>query len=484
MRIVYIDVDSLRPDHMGCYGYERNTTPNIDRIAQQGARFNHAYCAASPCVPSRANFTSARYAANNGALTHWGAGCDFEGSEHSPRYPLVPRYLRKAGYKTVTFSSFGDRHEARWYLAGWNEVHTHTLKGGAEDAHEVNPHVIHWLKQHGKEDNYFLHIQYWDPHTHYTAPREYIDQFKNQPVKAFPDELTISEHRNMSHPKSASFLHWRNSNPSPETMPDEVKDRSDVEMMINGFDGGISYMDKHVGELLDTFKELGIEDEVCYILSADHGESFGEQGIYLEHGMATESVHHIPLIMKMPGITKPGTVVDDMVYNVDVMSTVADVLGLEIPKGWDGVPFTNLLKGEAWQGHDYIVLEHGLYCCQRAVFDGRWWFIRTYHEGFYEFPRVVLYDMHDDPFQEHNVAGQHPEIVHLMDHRINEWMQSNIDKHDYMIDPMTDVLKSGGPFRYIKLDRWLNRLREEGWDKRADELEAKLKVQLYNYDQR
>jgi choline-sulfatase len=105
---------------------------------------------------------------------------------------------------------------------------------------------------------------------------------------------------------------------------------------------------------------------------------------------------------------------------------------------------------------------NGLYACQRAVRDDRWYFIRTYHEGFYEFPKVVLYDMHNDPFQEKNVADKYPGIVHLMDHRLNEWIQDNIDRHDYMIDPMSEVLKSGGPFRYIKLDRWVNRLREEG----------------------
>ncbi|WP_330999637.1 sulfatase-like hydrolase/transferase [Cohnella fermenti] len=125
MRIIYLDIDSLRPDHMGSYGYPRNTTPNLDIIADQGARFNHCYCASSPCVPSRASFMSGRFAQNHGALTHWGPGYDFyypEGDGHSLKYPFFTRHLREAGYKAVTFSSFGDRHHAWWYFAGWNET--------------------------------------------------------------------------------------------------------------------------------------------------------------------------------------------------------------------------------------------------------------------------------------------------------------------------------------------------------------------------
>ncbi len=115
MRIIYLDIDSLRPDHMSCYGYERQTTPSIDQIATRGVRFQHVYCASSPCVPSRASFIAGRFAINHGALSHWGPGCHFEypeGPRHSQIYPLFTRYLRKAGYKTVTFSSFGDRHHA------------------------------------------------------------------------------------------------------------------------------------------------------------------------------------------------------------------------------------------------------------------------------------------------------------------------------------------------------------------------------------
>ncbi|ULL15274.1 arylsulfatase [Paenibacillus sp. H1-7] len=473
MRIIYLDIDSLRPDHMGCYGYERNTTPNIDAIAAEGAIFTRCYCASSPCVPSRASFMSGRFAIHHGALTHWGPGYDFyypEGDGHSEHYAFFTRHLRQAGLKTVTFSSFGDRHHAWWYFAGWDEVHTHTLKEGNENADEVNAAVIPWLQRHGKEEDYFLHIQYWDPHTMYTYPPEYAEQWNGEPAKAFPDEETIRKHREDVFPRSASFLHTAEH--IPETMPGQIRDRRDFERLLNGYDGGISYMDKHVGELLQTLRGLGIEDEVTFIISADHGESMGEQGIYMEHASATEPVHHIPLIIKAPGITQPGTVCDEFVYNVDVIATITEMTGLTVPGGWDGRSFMPALRGEHWAGRDYLVMDHGLYTCQRAVRDRKWHYIRTYHPGLYRFDPVTLYDMENDPFQLDNAAERYPDIVKEMDHRIALWTQEQLGQPGSRMDPLHQVIETG-PWKYVKLEDWVERLRREGYHEAAEALMTK-----------
>lgn len=476
MRIIYLDIDSLRPDHMGCYGYNRPTTPNIDKIAAEGMIFNSCYTASSPCVPSRASFMSGRFGIHHGALTHWGPGGEFyypEGDGHSEEIPFFTRHIRKAGYKTVTFSSFGDRHHAWWYFAGWNEVHTHSLKEGNENADEVNKAVIPWLKQHGTEEDYFLHIQYWDPHSFYTYPVEYMEQWKDSPVKAFPDEATIAAQQTDSFPRSAKFLHWGDKYPS--TMPGQIADRKDYKHVIDGYDGGVNYMDKYVGELLDTLRELGIEDEVCFIISADHAESMGEQGIYIEHASATEAVHHIPLIFKAPGVTQPGVKVDGFVYNVDVIATITDMLGLEVPSGWDGKSFLPALKGEHWQGRDYLVMDHALYVCQRAVRDEKWYFIRTYHQGLYlNFEPVTLYDMENDPNQLHNVASEYPEMVKEMDHRLSQWMHEQSSKPDYKVDPLQKVIETG-PWKYLSADDWIRKLERNGATEEAAVLRRKYK---------
>jgi choline-sulfatase len=476
MRLIYLDIDSLRPDHMSCYGYPRRTTPNIDRIAARGIRFNRAYCASSPCVPSRASFLSGRFAINHGALSHWGPGSHFnypEGHRHPETTPLFSRYLRKKGYKTVTFSSFGDRHHAWWFFAGWNEVHTFTLRGGAENADEVNAAAIPWLKAHGKEEDYFLHIQYWDPHTMYTCPQEAIDQFSDQPVGDFPDEETLLRHRTQFHPHAASFLHPHSDFIKvPETMPLSLQNRHDFKKLIDGYDGGISYMDTYVGQLLDVLGELHIEDEVGFIITADHGESMGEHGIYAEHASATEPVHHVPLLMSIPGVATPGTVNEQLVYNVDAIATITDLLGLPVPEGWDGMSFAPILRGETWEGHDYLVLDHGLYTCQRAVRDDHWHFIRTYHPGFYPFEPISLYDMDNDPHQVRNLAEQHPDIVQLMDHRLAAWTHEQMGRPGHIIDPLQECISSD-PWRYTTPQQWVQRLRSEGWNEQAELLARK-----------
>ncbi len=476
MRIIYLDIDSLRPDHMSCYGYERQTTPSIDTIAVHGVRFTRAYCASSPCVPSRASFISGRFAINHGALSHWGPGCHFvypDGPRHSQTYPLFTRYLRKVGYKTVTFSSFGDRHHAWWFFGGWEEVHTFTLKVGTEHADEVNAAVIPWLRAYGREENYFLHIQYWDPHTMYTYPPEYAQQFADQPAKRFPNEQTIQEHRRDCHPHSASFLYpHADKTRIPSTMPFAISNRTDFKKLIDGYDGGINYMDKHVGHLIEVLRELGIENEVGFIVSADHGESQGEHGIYAEHASATESVHHIPLIVSIPGVTEPGLVNDQLVYNVDAIATITDLLDLPVPDGWDGMSFLPVLRGAESKGRDYLIMDHGLYTCQRAVRDKRWYFIRTYHPGLYSFDPVILHDMDNDPYQQRNVAEYYPEIVQLMDSRLTTWTYENLGRPGHIVDPLQECVQSG-PWCYIKPDTWIQRLRSEGWDAQASMLVRK-----------
>ncbi|GHH97905.1 sulfatase family protein [Neobacillus kokaensis] len=477
MRIVYFDIDSLRPDHLGCYGYRRNTSPNIDKIASEGIRFSNMYCASSPCVPARASFISGRFGINHGALTHWGPGCNFyypEGDFHSKEMPFFTRYLREADHRTITFSSFGDRHHAWWFFAGWDEVHTHTLKGGNEDAHEVNKVVLPWIKEHGKDENYFLHIQYWDPHSAYTYPKEYAEQFSDDLIPEYPDEETIQKHRKDAHPRSAKFLHWtQDYNTLPQdTMPYEIENRKDFKKLIDGYDGGISYMDKHLGQIVDAYRELGIEDEICFIITADHAESFGEQGSYLEHGMATKAVHHIPLIVRAPGMAS-GKVNQHFIYNVDIMATVADMLELPVPTGWDGTSFLPVLKDEEVEGRDYLVLEHGLYACQRAVMDRKWYFLYTYHPGFYDIEQVILYDLENDPHQTINVAQEYPEVVEKMYFRLSKWVEGNISKNGVGKDPMREILASGGPFRYLEPQDWILRLENAGWHKEAEEYRRK-----------
>ncbi|MGC1482077.1 MAG: sulfatase, partial [Chthoniobacterales bacterium] len=172
MRILYLDIDSLRPDHLGCYGYHRNTSPHIDSIAKQGVRFNSVYCSDAPCLPSRTAMYTGRFGIHTGVVSHGGTAADprLDGASRGDRDLIereaLPRFLQLQGLHTAQISPFGQRHAARQLFAGFNEIHS-TGGGGMESAEVVTPIVEKWLKDNAAKDDWFLHVNYWDPHTPY-----------------------------------------------------------------------------------------------------------------------------------------------------------------------------------------------------------------------------------------------------------------------------------------------------------------------------
>jgi choline-sulfatase len=460
MKIIYIDIDSMRPKHFGTYGYHRNTTPNMDKIAEQGVRFNRAYCASSPCVPSRASFASGLFGIHSGVVTHWGAGCDFQGGNQFNR-PMFIRLLRSQGYKLATFSSFADRHDAFWFMAGWNEVHTHTMKKGNEDADEVMEAVLPWLEKNAMEDDYLLHLQLWDPHRNYTMPVKYQGMFKDTPPPVWPDEKAIEEHQNNYAPFSALnlFPHGENKSNSP-AIPDRIRNKADFKAFVDAYDGSIRFMDEQLGRLFQMLEDLGVMEDTAIIISGDHGEAMGEHGIYGDHVCADEAVHHIPMIVKWPGSKLKNIQREDLVYNVDLTATIVDLLGIQVPDGWDGESFANIIHGEPYKSREYLVWDHGLYSVSRSVRTDEWLMMKTYHPGVVPLEPIELYNMKEDPYMTNNVADQCSDIIKELDHLLQQWYEEQISPSEKP-DPLPLVVETG-PFKYVSKQMWKNHLQKIG----------------------
>ena len=183
MRILYIDVDSLRPDHLGCYGYHRNTSPNIDAIARQAVRFENCYTSDAPCLPSRTAMWSGRTGFHTGVVGHGGTQAQpySEGRDRSFRDQFAETSwmsaLASAGIRTVSVSSFAQRHAAWHWYAGYSEIYD-PGGNGEELAHEVAPVAIDWLHRNAATDNWFLHVNFWDAHTPYRTPDEVGDRIR------------------------------------------------------------------------------------------------------------------------------------------------------------------------------------------------------------------------------------------------------------------------------------------------------------------
>ncbi len=460
MRILYIDIDSCRPDHLGCYGYQRPTSPVIDAIARRGILFRDCHTSDAPCLPSRAALFSGRLGINNGVTCHDGPASQLRyagrGSTHDTSRRMWMRALQLAGWETVSFSSFGQRHLAWWFFAGFSQPFGNQLHGGSETASEVNDKVFDWLQRNGTQDNWFLHVNYWDVHHPYAAPEKYFDRVRSYPGPIYPDAETIARHaQDYYGPRTARDWWCESSWQNPQSirtrrMPQGNPDNYETYMgFIDGHDAGIAYVDEKIGDLLQMLERLGVRDETAIIISADHGESIGELGVYFEHGNACEGTTHVPLIVYWPSMTDrqsiSGTsrVVDGLLYQLDLAPTVLDLLGIEVPSRWDGVSFAKAVHGEAFTPRDYLVLGTGIYSFQRAVRTPHYRLIRTIHSGLYPYDPLYLFDMEIDPNQTQNIASSHSETVAELDHLLLEWLWSYTMGPDGIRDPFQEQLRAG-----------------------------------------
>ncbi len=446
MRIIYFDIDCLRPDHLGCYGYERPTSPAIDELAAQGVTFDHYYCPSAPCLPSRTALMCGRYGVRNGVISNVGAGARFRLRTTAYGGPaqdneMLMRQLRRAGLDTISISNFADRHSAYYFMCGWSEYHTPNLKAGRETADEVNEVALKWLRQNARRDDYFLHINYWDAHRCYKMDASWADRFRDFPVpQAWPDEATIQTHQKITGPFTATGQFRDGESPFP-LMPGSVASREDFEHMITGYDAAIAYVDAHVKEVLEELDRQGVLDDAVLVVSADHGDAFGEHGIYSDHDCSDECIHRIPLIVRWPGVTNAGGHVDELHYNLDFAPTLCGLLGASVPEDWDGISFRQALEGGTASGREYLVWDTGLYTVQRAVRTRTHLMIRTYDGFGYPFEPVELYDIGSDPYQTNNLEGSHPEIVATCSRYMEDWLQEQMLKPHWQGDPLSEILR-------------------------------------------
>ncbi|TVY05456.1 sulfatase family protein [Paenibacillus cremeus] len=487
MRILLLDLDSLSPDHLGCYGYHRNTSPNIDNIAGQGVRFENYYTSDAPCSPSRAALMSGRFGITNGIVGHGGTAGDMRhegitrGFQDKLAKESLPALLRSAGLNTVLFSPFGERHSQWTFYAGFSEIHN-TGNRGMESAEEVTPGVLRWMEQNAAEDNWFLYVNYWDPHTPYRAPADFGNPFAGDPLPEWITEEVLERHKQKVGPHSARDINMydNKTNPSYPRHPGEIMDMEGMRRMIDGYDCGIRYMDEHLGRLFGELERHGVLDDLVIIITADHGENMGQLGIYGEHGTADQGTCHIPMIVRWPGVTSPH-VDKGLHYHLDLAPTLAELLGQPAASGWDGQSYAPALTQGAECGREYLVVSQCAHVCQRSVRFDEWIYIRTYHDGYHLFPEEMLYNLRDDPFEQQDVAADHLRTRKDAVYYLNQWHDERMKKMPFATDPLWTVMKEGGPFHAKgHLEAYIERLRESERAHAVEELISRHPYEVKN----
>jgi choline-sulfatase len=500
LRILYIDIDSCRPDHLGCYGYHRNTSPNIDRVAAEGVRFTECYTPDAPCLPSRTAFYSGRFGIQTGVVGHGGTAAEpkREGKLRGFRDRFdetgLARQLQRLGFHTATISPFGQRHAAHWFYAGFNEIHNTGL-GGIESAEQVSPVVDRWMSANAARDNWYLHVNFWDPHTPYRVPAGYGEPFEDDPLpKWLDDDAVIGRHQKKVGPHSAQDIAMYDDaeNPRFPRQPGKVTDRASLRRHINGYDTGIRYVDDEVGKMVAHLKRAGVYDDTAIVISADHGENQGELGIYAEHATADAGTCRIPMIVKWPG-GKRGAIDDVLHYNIDFAPTLMDLLGGKKPDLWDGASYAKTITDGAALGREDLVVSQCCHVCQRSVrWDDdrgrRWLYVRTYHDGFHLFPQEMLYDLAADPHEQDDIAARHPDVCREGAWRLARWHDAQMQKmaitSSDSTDPLWTVIREGGPHHALHepgrspLPKYLERLEKTGRAEGAAALREKYAAYL------
>ena len=483
MRILFIDIDSLRPDHLSCYGYHRNTSPNIDSVAAEGVRLSRYYATDTPCLPSRTALFSGQFGARTGVVNHGGEYADpaNEGVSRGFRSEFAmnsfANALRSAGYHTASISPFPSRHTAYQIWYGFNEMHD-TGHYGVDNADQVYPYAKRWLDANGASDDWFLQVNFWDPHTPYDHPESFGDPFADEPIEDWVMQEIIDKQNASFGPHSAREVPG-DSDQLPEGWRmgvGRIQSVADAKAHLDGYDTGVAYADYYVGNILDDLKQLGVYDETAIIITSDHGENLGELNIWGDHQTADECTNRIPLIIKWPGITDThaGDELTGLHYHIDLPPTLAALTGGSAPSTWNGASFSDELRTGQDAGRDYLVLSQGSWSCQRSVRWDKWLLIRTYHTGLKEFPAYMLFDIEADPHETTNLAAARPDIVGIGLQKLDEWMGQQMG-HAQRGDPFWGVIAEGGPLHANENSagwaQYLQRLRDTGRAHHADKLE-------------
>lgn len=437
MNVLIIDIDSFRADHVGAFGYPGNTTPNIDRLVADGVGFTRSYVANSPCMPSRAALMSGRHGIATGVETHgplaqrmdrpenredW-AGSWTENEAEEPWWTL-PEVFFQHRVRTIGVSSF-PRHPAPWFYHVWHEYYQPQepdeamavswghVRFQTPRAAAVTDLAIDALSRRDDEP-FLLYAQYWDPHAPYNRSDEEIDRFRDVELPPYPTAEQIAEHRSWDTLRGAR--------------QEGIDDRTALNEMVSAYDAEIHYADRHVGRLLAFLRETDRYEETLILLVGDHGEEFGEHGLYREHWSTHDGTQRVPTVIKPPA-DRPAErgLRDQLVTNVDVATTIADYAGFEAPNKWQGRSLRPIVESSDATVRDALVVDHGLYTAQRAVRTDRWKLIRTYHPGMWAgvTPQWQLYDMEADPWEQEDVAAEHPDTVARLRRTMAEWAEDH-----------------------------------------------------------
>lgn len=405
--VILLGIDSLRSDHMSLYGYERLTTPQIDKFAQGGATFERHFSPSIPTTPGYASMLTGMdcFGTDVVALRHKGPLGD--------HVRTLAEILGDNGYQTtcVGFSGNPSSRGFQTYIdyEGWKPDETwHCPK--AENLNEVTLPELRRLAKDGEP--FFLFIRHMDPHSPYLPPGPFDRLFYGGDEKD-PDNHSL-EPVYAFKPFAEFLSSW---------IPEGTTDRLFVDAL---YDGAIAYMDTGIGNIFAAVEALGIAEDTLIVLTSDHGETLYEHDCYYDHHGLYECTLTVPLVLRYPGVVPAGVRHPGHTLIQDITPTILDLLAIDTDIRFDGRSLAPLLRGEARVPEPEFYLTECTWMRKHGWRTAEWKLIRALEPDFHFKPEVELYNLIRDPLELHNVADEEPGVVRLLTER----MQAHIARRE------------------------------------------------------
>jgi arylsulfatase A-like enzyme len=382
--VVFVLVDTLRADHLGTYGYERPTSPNIDAIAKQGYVFEQVRSVCNWTNPTIASLFTGLYPQSI-----------FRPAQHKDAVQLVlpdsittmAEALKARGYRTAALVDHPGINQRRGYAQGFEDYTQLSLKGAnrapwaTTAASHIASAVSDTIAGFG-DDPFFLYLHLIYPHAPYDAPRPFSHMFG---------------------------------------APHQAIDQSQRAEIINSYDGEIRYTDKLLGKVFADLEARGLDEDTYFVITSDHGEGFWEHGSF-EHGTRLfDEVLHVPLILIPPGGLDDMQRVPDPVSNIDLFPTILELAGAPLSGAEHGRSLTRFFTDSPLQvpvsQEHFMESPHSLDIEAMAVSDGRFKLVRS--PGLPE-SQQMLFDLEADPGERRNLMSQLPEQADRLKRALRE----------------------------------------------------------------
>ncbi|MCP5053075.1 MAG: sulfatase [bacterium] len=372
--IILVSIDTLRADHLGCYKYPRPTSPAVDRLREDGVLFRRCMAQSASTLASHGSMLTSLILSHHGAF--------FTRSLPLPQELLtMAEFLKVNDYRTISFNDGGQIAPEFGLNQGFELYRSMNPKNKNTQLvfSKIVEKSIDWLDNHpGEKFFFFLHT--YETHHPYTPDDRYLDLFESGYAGSLPKHIYVPLIKSIN---------------SGETVIDDA----DKQHIINTYDAEIRSMDDSFGKLIEYLKKSNLYDNTLIIFTSDHGEEFGEHGVWgmHSHTLFNEQLH-VPLIVKFPRSKFAGRKVNPLVRSIDILPTVVDLLGEEKPGQFEGTSLMPFIRGRETGDNIYAISQRDM----QKTYVNKYWSVMNRKWKLYD---SKLYNLLDDPGELTDVGG-------------------------------------------------------------------------------